>query len=59
MTRKDYVAISRVFHDEMDSTKSVEAVDAICCLAQALADVMEADNPDFEPNRFLDACGVT
>lgn len=68
MTKKDYVAIARVFN----GYRAVAA--PICCsdeheymrgandqahgYAHALCDIFAADNPHFNRAKFLDACGI-
>jgi hypothetical protein len=54
MTRKDYVMIAEViatsWHASADSKRDI---------AVNLAEVFETDNPRFDRDRFLSACGVT
>ncbi len=54
MTRKDYVMIAEViatsWHASADSKRDI---------AINLAEVFETDNPRFNRDRFLSACGVT
>ena len=73
MTRKDYVAIAgaiRTVTDELDTSLS-EAVSnedphfweinksfrTVQHIARRIANVMEADNPRFDSERFMTACG--
>ena len=55
MTKKDYVAIAKVIHDNYGVSPSDVAREKI---ALALADVFKLDNPRFDRVRFLVACGV-
>jgi hypothetical protein len=57
MTRKDYQLIAEVFANlgQIIDIKETVAVD----LARNLADALETDNPRFDRDRFLKACGVT
>lgn len=55
MTRKDYVLISDILRDALDSIIDDMALEA---LASNFADELAADNPRFDYARFLRACGV-
>lgn len=55
MTRKDYVLISDVLRDALDSIIDDMALEA---LASSFADELTLDNPRFDRARFLAACGV-
>lgn len=54
MTRKDYVMIADVIKnlDECIDSYGLEV------LADNMADALESDNPRFNRDRFLVACGV-
>jgi len=54
MTRKDYVMIAEVIKnlDEVIDEYALEV------LADNMADSLESDNPRFDRDRFLSACGV-
>lgn len=59
MTRKDYVLIASTFAkfqkiQDLDQTINWTGAD----LARNLADVLQGDNPRFDRDRFLVACGV-
>lgn len=63
MTRKDYVAIARAI-ESIDLEKSEYAVKndyevfaTLNLVIDALAEVMKADNPNFDPHKFREACG--
>lgn len=63
MTKKDYVLIASVFNKAMqytaDEPRAMEAVKAtVEVVADELADALEQDNPRFDRERFLTACGV-
>ncbi len=52
MTRKDYVKVAAMFaavHDDQDSTSVREY------LMFGMADMFEADNPNFDRDRFVTA----
>jgi hypothetical protein len=56
MTRKDYQLIAEVFANfgkivVLEETIGID-------IALNLADALQADNPRFNRDRFLDACGV-
>jgi hypothetical protein len=53
MTRKDYVIIAEVI-----ATSWHASADSKADLAYKFADELEADNPRFDRDRFLVACGV-
>lgn len=55
MTRKDYVAVAKIIADN-DSGMSIWTVRAR--IADALAEMFAADNPRFDRERFLKACGI-
>ncbi len=57
MTRKDYVLIAKVFADIVDDFGQGEAVQP-SLIAEELADALAKDNPQFDRERFLTACGV-
>ena len=66
MTRKDYEKISRVIADNgLDRMQSMcptefeygrEYVRAQ--IAESMADMLQADNPNFDRARFLKSCGI-
>lgn len=59
MTRKDYIqlatAISRAYQST-DSDGTLVTPAAIRAVAYRLAEVLQADNPRFDLERFLQAC---
>lgn len=62
MTRKDYVLIADTIKGainyEQDFNNDQSKVSGFKHLALALASTLESDNPRFDRDRFLDACGV-
>ena len=62
MTRKDYVLIADTIKGsinyEQNFNNNQEKADGIKALAITLASTLEADNPRFDRDRFLVACGV-
>ncbi|MHB8413985.1 MAG: hypothetical protein ACYDB1_01125 [Acidiferrobacteraceae bacterium] len=59
MTRKDYILIAHaLFGSRLASDKAGRAATQYeeCCYA--LADILHFDNPTFESDTFLTACGV-
>lgn len=56
MTKKHYEAIARVFRRNTDLPAAAGA--AVRETARELADVLQADNPRFDRDRFLTACGL-
>jgi len=65
MTRKDYILIAaRLKIAKADAVRSedsraaVDMCDGIDLAAEHLADALATDNPRFDRERFLKACGV-
>ena len=71
MSRKDYEKIANAIKEQADIAAWQQAHPdswdgnepfgrrmAVIQIAMAVADVMEADNPRFDRNRFMTACGV-
>jgi hypothetical protein len=52
MTRKDYIKIAAAIED-VDTTHHEKWV-----FSNALADILKEDNPAFDRERFLAACGL-
>lgn len=60
MTRKDYVAIAEAFRDvtyDPDLTRSLQDLGLLSVVAGKVAHIMQLDNPRFDRERFLEACG--
>jgi len=55
MTRKDYEALAK----ELRQVPSVDQYETWIGCVNAVARVLAADNPRFNRDRFLRACGVT
>lgn len=61
MTRKDYVAIAaalRQFYMDDERESIHTASGAVEYVAHNIANVMARDNPRFDRQRFLRACGI-
>lgn len=59
MTRKDYVKIAKHFKREVEVCFDHNApIASLVLTARALATELENDNPRFDRDRFLKACGV-
>lgn len=54
MTRKDYELIAKVIANSQGLTRG----GIMDTLATRMAEALQADNPRFNPARFLSACGV-
>lgn len=54
MTKKDYVAIAKVIL----FTAAWYPSDKLLLVAQNMSDTLQQDNPRFDRERFLKACGV-
>jgi len=62
MTRKDYVAIAGALKAQRYAYAphwDANLFRACNDNAKAIAEVLASDNPRFDRQRFLDACGVT
>jgi hypothetical protein len=60
MTRKDYQLIAEVIANlNADFNTDGEDTVSLSLVAKELAEALETDNPRFDRNRFLVACGVT
>jgi len=59
MNRKDYIKFAAMFEREITraKTKGIGSATMIV-MACNTADIFEADNPNFNRDRFLKACGV-
>lgn len=61
MTKKDYELIAKTFNDVMYSNQgwySESAKQAHTWVAKALAEVFTEENPKFNRDKFLKACGI-
>lgn len=61
MTKKDYKAIAEVFRQKVSSSSddyyTNQSVGMLQDVAEGLCIVFKQDNPSFDKQRFLDACG--
>jgi len=57
MSRKHYVQLAQEIQD-VRLQGWIEPEQAITALAEQIADVLQADNPAFDRDRFLKAAGV-
>ena len=62
MSKKSYIVIAAVLRDQISLHSTDERQQAlnqgVRCIAQDLAKVFAKDSPNFDPARFLTACGV-
>lgn len=63
MSRKDYVIVASAIREELNQALDQPAisntlVSALDSLANTLAERMKHDNPAFDRNRFMAACGL-
>jgi hypothetical protein len=59
MTRKDYVMIAETLADLMaDFNNGGDDTVSLTLVAVELAETLAKDNPRFDRDRFLTACGV-
>lgn len=59
MTRKDYVMIAETLADLMaDFNNGGDDTISLTLVAVELAETLAKDNPRFDRDRFLTACGV-
>ena len=55
MTKKDYIAIADIIHTtRLEDWSSAEH--AITCIEVALCVLFKQDNPNFNKEKFLEAC---
>lgn len=59
MTRKHYAAIARVIALSVDNCTEMRDRTAILSIVHGLADTFRAENPRFDRDKFLTACGFT
>jgi hypothetical protein len=57
MTKKDYIAIARAVQVQMHVTEDTMRQATIGSVAHQLAETFAGDNPRFDRDRFLAACG--
>ena len=61
MSRKDYLAFAKIIADELQEIRENGAVgthgNIMLSLAWGMAEVFDADNPNFDEDRFMGACG--
>ena len=56
MTKKDYVAISRIIKQAKIEHPSIESYDAIKQIQNQIAEHLAEDNPNFDYDMFYAAC---
>ncbi len=61
MTRKDYIAFAKIIraHRERWLDEDCGECPPILAIADDMADLFSNDNPRFDRQRFLQACGTT
>lgn len=59
MTKKDYIALAAALKAEVDGSDNDYRTAGIEAAAKAMASVLRADNPRFDRDKFLAACGFT
>ena len=55
MTKKDYIVIAAAIRETRDQEFDHSAIEAIDRVAERIADKLQADNPRFNRQRFLEA----
>ena len=65
MTKKDYELIARVLKDQLEScfthvNKQIGTIEAysVECVVKQLTKELEQDNPRFNRQKFMKACGL-
>lgn len=58
MTKKDYELLAEVLNNCYEAKQECNTA-TVTLVAEVLADHLQLDNPRFDRNRFLTACGVT
>lgn len=59
MTKKDYELIASVLHAIIQTAQLTDYEPTPSQYAEAFAVCLEQNNPRFDRNKFLQACGVT
>jgi len=57
MTKKDYVAIAKNIKVQLDDEPRPNQRDGMIMIIKVLTDFMRSDNPNFNQEKFLKACG--
>jgi hypothetical protein len=58
MTRKDYEAIAERIAQNAEKYQYDRGADIVAEIAEDLAEIFADENPRFDRDRFIDACGV-
>lgn len=58
MTRQDYIAIADILRRERERATMSAATQAVASITRSLADLMAAENPNFDRERFFNAAGM-
>lgn len=61
MSKKDYIKFAAMIKERMPEAKQLIRPDSFIMLdeiARAMADIFQDDNPNFNRDRFLKACGI-
>lgn len=58
MSKKDYVAVARIISNTRELCQAKEAREATTYIASDLAREFVKDNPRFDSDKFLRACGL-
>lgn len=58
MTKKNYVAIAEILAHHAKHYEDIKEFKFLVDVCDQLADYFEQDNPRFDRERFLSACGV-
>lgn len=59
MSRKHYVAVAEKMASRMEEVHGSAETFLLLSVVRDLAGIFQADNPNFDRNRFLAACGVS
>ena len=61
MSRKDYLAFAKIIANQLQELREQGAprahADILIAIAWEMAEVFDADNPNFDEDRFMGACG--
>lgn len=58
MTKKHYISIAKIISERLNNVKNLDAQLEAANIASRLATYLQAENPNFNRERFLSACGV-
>jgi hypothetical protein len=58
MSRKDYIKMAALLKAQREGIQNLESLKIVDSVIKATADMFAEDNPRFDRDRYLKACGV-